>query len=39
VEYLRKAEKTGFKDWYRIEEEKEFEKIKQDPRIKQYIKR
>ncbi len=39
AEYLRKAEKAGFKDWYRIEEEKEFEKIKQDPRIKQYIKR
>jgi tetratricopeptide (TPR) repeat protein len=39
VEYLKKAGKAGFKDWYRIEEEKEFEKIRQDQRIKQYIKK
>jgi len=39
VEYLEKAKKAGFKDWYRIEEEKEFEKIRQDQRIKRYIKK
>lgn len=37
VEYLRKAEQAGFKDWHRIGKEKEFEKIRQDERIRDYI--
>lgn len=39
AEYLEKAKRVGFKDWHRIEEEKEFEKIRQDQRIKRYIKK
>lgn len=37
VEYLKKAEQAGFHDWERIEHEKEFKKIKKDPRIKIFI--
>lgn len=39
VEYLKKAAQAGFKDWKRIDEEKEFEKIRQDERIRDYIKK
>jgi len=34
VEYLTKAKQAGFRDWHRIAEEKEFEKVRDDPRIK-----
>lgn len=37
VFYLKKAEMTGFKDWFRIEKEKEFEKVREDQRIKSFI--
>lgn len=37
VEYLKKAETAGFKDWNRIGKDKEFDKIKNDERIKSFI--
>ena len=37
VEYLAKAKKAGFRDWKRIQEEKEFEKVRNDPRIKEFF--
>jgi tetratricopeptide (TPR) repeat protein len=36
-DYLRKAQKAGFRDWHRIVDEREFEGIRQDPRIKDFI--
>lgn len=39
VEYLKKAEKAGFSDWHRIGKEKDFEKVREDPRIKDFLKR
>jgi len=39
LEYLGKAEKAHFEDWERILNEKDFEKIKDDPRIQEFIKR
>lgn len=39
AEYLEKAKKAGFKDWHRIEEEKEFEEIRHDQRIERYIRK
>ncbi|MDH4219128.1 MAG: tetratricopeptide repeat protein [Candidatus Aminicenantes bacterium] len=39
VEYLKKAKQAGFKDWQRIDKEKEFEKMRQDQRIRDYIKK
>lgn len=35
--YLKWAEQAGFKDWNRIEKEKEFEKVREDERIKSLI--
>jgi Tfp pilus assembly protein PilF len=37
VLYLNKAKRAGFKDWHRIEKEKEFEMIREDERIKSFI--
>jgi tetratricopeptide (TPR) repeat protein len=37
VEYLTKAKNAGFRDWQRIATEKEFEKVRQDSRIKEFI--
>jgi len=37
VLYLQRAEEAGFKDWYRIGKEKEFEKVREDERIKDFI--
>jgi tetratricopeptide (TPR) repeat protein len=37
VLYLQRAEQAGFKDWYRIAKEKEFEKVREDERIKGFI--
>jgi tetratricopeptide (TPR) repeat protein len=34
AEYLTKAKQAGFRDWHRIAEEKAFEKVRDDPRIK-----
>lgn len=39
VEYLKKAEGAGFSDWHRIMKEKDFEKVREDPRIKDFLKR
>ncbi|MCD6452541.1 MAG: tetratricopeptide repeat protein [Acidobacteria bacterium] len=39
IEYLKKADKAGFKDWDRIEQEEEFQKVKDDPRIKSFIRK
>jgi tetratricopeptide (TPR) repeat protein len=39
LEYLEKAEKAHFQDWERILNEKEFEKVKDNPRIQEFIKR
>ena len=39
LEYLEKAESAHFEDWERILNEKEFEKVKDDPRIQEFIKR
>lgn len=37
VEYLKKAEQAGFKDWQRIETEKEFEKVRENEKIRSFI--
>jgi len=37
VEYLEKARKAGFRDWKRILEEKQFETVREDPKIKEFI--
>ena len=37
VDYLKKAKQSGFTDWKRIIEEKEFEKVRDDPRIQEFI--
>lgn len=39
VEYLKKAEEAGFSGWQRIMEEKDFEKVREDPRIRDFLKR
>lgn len=39
VEYLKKADGAGFSDWPRIMKEKDFEKVREDPRIKDFLKR
>lgn len=38
VEYLKKARQAGFKDWKRVEQEPEFEKIKNHPALKEFLK-
>jgi tetratricopeptide (TPR) repeat protein len=38
VEYLEKAQEAGFLDWGRIAREAEFEKVRDDPRVKIFIK-
>jgi tetratricopeptide (TPR) repeat protein len=38
AEYLKKARQFGFKDWKRIQQEKEFELVREDPRIKEFLK-
>lgn len=38
VEYLAKAREAGFFDWPRILKEREFEKVRADPRIKEFLK-
>jgi len=37
AEYLAKAEKAGFSDWSRIAREAEFEKVRDDPKIKVFV--
>ncbi len=37
VEYLKKAEQAGFRDWARIMKEKDFEKIRKDPKIQEFL--
>jgi len=37
VEYLNKARQAGFSDWERIKREKEFELVRDDPRIQAII--
>jgi Flp pilus assembly protein TadD len=36
-EFLRKAQKAGFHDWKRIMEDRDFENLRLDPRIKEFI--
>jgi tetratricopeptide (TPR) repeat protein len=38
VEHLNQARENGFRDWKRILEEKEFEKIRDHPRIREFLK-
>jgi Tfp pilus assembly protein PilF len=38
LEYLEKAKDAGFVDWKRILKDKDFEKVRDDPRIQNYIK-
>lgn len=38
VEFLNKAKQAGFKDWQRIAQEKEFEKVRQAPEIREFLK-
>ncbi|HAR35730.1 MAG TPA: hypothetical protein DCR87_02255 [Acidobacteria bacterium] len=38
VEYLKKAKQAGFKDWERIARDSEFEKIRENPVIRQFLK-
>lgn len=37
VEFLKKAQKAGFSNWQRIMEEKEFEAVREDPKVKEFI--
>lgn len=37
VEYLKKAKEAGFRDWDRVMKEKEFEKIREEQRIKEFL--
>lgn len=37
VEFLKKAETAGFRDWERIMTEKEFEAVRENPKIKEFI--
>lgn len=37
VEYLERAKKSGFNDWFRILKEKEFEKVRDNPEIRKFI--
>jgi hypothetical protein len=37
VDYLTKAREAGFTDWQRIMQAKEFEKVRDDPRIKKFL--
>ena len=37
LEYLKKAKKAGFRNWHRIKEDKDFEKIINNPKIKAFI--
>lgn len=37
VEYLTKAKDAGFTDWQRILRDKEFEKVRDDPKIKKFL--
>lgn len=38
VEFLTKAKQAGFHDWQRIVQEREFEKIRDDPKVRQFLK-
>lgn len=37
VEYLSKAGREGFKDWWRISAEKEFDPVREDPRVWKFL--
>ncbi len=37
LEFMHKAKAAGFRDWSRIAEEKEFENVLADPRIKEFL--
>jgi tetratricopeptide (TPR) repeat protein len=37
VEFLKKAQKAGFRNWQRIMEEKDFEVVREDPKVKEFI--
>jgi tetratricopeptide (TPR) repeat protein len=38
VEFLTKAKQAGFHDWRRIAQDRDFEKIRNDPRIQEFLK-
>jgi len=38
ADYLHKAEQAGFRAWDRILKEKEFDKVRDDPRVKEFLK-
>jgi tetratricopeptide (TPR) repeat protein len=38
VEFLNKAKQAGFHDWRRIAQERDFEKVRDDPRIQGFLK-
>lgn len=37
LDFLQKAKATGFRDWGRVASEKEFGKVREDPRIKDFL--
>ena len=37
LEFLEKAKRAGFTDWQRVSSEKEFEKVRDDPKIKDFL--
>jgi Flp pilus assembly protein TadD len=39
LEYLKKASRAGFRDWNRVNQEKEFEKVRENIRIKEFLRR
>ncbi|MGB9906458.1 MAG: tetratricopeptide repeat protein [Candidatus Saccharicenans sp.] len=38
VEYLKKARQAGFRNWERIDRESEFEKVRDNPAIREFLK-
>ncbi len=37
LDFFQKAKATGFRDWGRVASEKDFEKVREDPRIKDFL--
>jgi Tfp pilus assembly protein PilF len=37
LDFFQKAKATGFRDWARVASEKDFEKVREDPRIKDFL--
>ena len=38
LDFLERAKKSGFKNWNRIKDDKDFDQVRDDPRVQKYIK-